>query len=96
MPLRKYSAAKSTDRTTHSDGFVIPQKEDSSVGGGLVIPPPDDGFMYVASGGTAGSGYWLGPFYLKTLVANGTPSGKATLEIVIDDATTYPMFEGQE
>ncbi len=95
MPLRKYSSAKSNDRTTYSDGFVVPSKEDSS-GGGSVIPPPADGFAYVAFSDTAGKGYWFGPFYLKTQVANGVPSGKATLEIETNDAVTYPMFEGQE
>lgn len=99
MTYRRHSNLKAGafSRTSITGaGNVIKRPINPSEMDKKVVPPPDDGFVYVASGGPAGSGYWLGPFYLKAVVLNGTPTGKTTLEMNTDDATTYPMFEGQE
>ncbi len=50
MPLRKYSAARSEDDTTHSEGFVIPKKR-----GGETPPSEAPSFTISVSTGAAGS-----------------------------------------
>ncbi len=52
MPLRKYSAAKSTDRTTHSDGFVTPRGTEGETSGGVTI---DVGSTTTGDAGTQAS-----------------------------------------